>query len=162
MTYIKIIVLSHIFLKKHAQYDFMDENLVYIEFPRKLNYEEVRGMCRYIALKIPSADLNFNLERIERFGNKFLPTPKSMADLTERIITQRISGNISQREPFGMADFYLDSEFGEDNIVYTSLNFTLTPGTRLGELKSDSKEIMLEVRNILDEYFILNKIIRPK
>lgn len=133
----------------------MEEDITEIKFPRTLNYQEARDLCRYLALKMRGGvDLRISTYRSERFGDSFLEKKsENLDELIERIIHEELSGYMARRNPWGSASFSLRSDHDDEKIFYTGLSFSVTPGTRLGELKSDSVEIMQDTRGLIKEYF---------
>jgi len=133
------------------------KDITEIIFPRALNYQEVRDLCKYLALKLEGkVEVTLSTERYEIFGNCFSDKkPKKIEQLIEKIDNTSVKGFIKKRYPPKSADFYLERGFGEeDNEIYTRISFYVTPGYEPGELPAaDDPQIMKETREIVGEYF---------
>jgi len=132
------------------------KDITEIIFPKALNYQEVRELCKYLAFKLEGrAEVALSAERYEIFGNCFSDKkPERIEQLTKKIGNMNVKGSI-KRSLLKNADFSLERRFDEeDKEIYTRLYFNVTPGYEPGELNmSDDPQIMKETREIVEEYF---------
>lgn len=151
-------------MKQQAQI----EDVTTIIFPDQLWYDDVRELLKCLVYELKDTELILTTERNERFetriinerderraGESTIIKIRHGKEVIGRISGERLRGNIIRRNPYGSADFSIPSDFNRDSgrIVYTGIEFHVTPGYEPGELKSDDRTIMEDTKRVVMKYF---------
>ena len=107
----------------------------------------------------PLSNVSLNFSQNRHYGQRLIGETKRIYEKLDDVVMTRgdtkIAGTITSGLPsLKAASFSFRGNYDLLNRpVFTGIDFHVTPGTKLGELKSDSPEIMQNMRNYVRSYF---------
>ncbi len=144
----------------------LGDKITSIDFPRPIGEVEAEELIKYFVAQLDEEEgskyrVSLNFSQNRQYGSRSLGERKVYERLDDVVMRRgdtRIQGAISSTLPsYGAASFEFRSDYDRlDRTVFTGIDFHVTPGTQLGELKSDSPEIMQSMGKYVRSYFEIN------
>jgi len=142
----------------------LGDKITNIDFPRPIGEVEAEELIKYFVAQLDEEEgSNFNVSlnflQNRHYGQRLIGETKRRYEKLDDVIVTRgdtkITGTITSGLPSLKAvSFSFKANYDLlDRPVFTGIDFHVTPGTQLGELKSDSPEIMQNMRNYVRSYF---------
>lgn len=126
-------------------------NNLNIDFSRKLDYEGIKGLCRYLAFSLPET---CSVELISQngmiYGDRIEEhKPKRLEDVSQREYLRNLKAIITKGIPLIVAEAFFNED---DESIYSGMKILLAASDWDDLLKSE-KLFVKEIRESVSEYF---------
>ena|SRR3989338_228448 len=147
----------------------LGDKITSIDFPRPIGEVEAEELIKYLVAQLDEEEgsnfnVSLNFSQNRHYGQRLIGETKRIYEKLDDVVMTRgdtkIAGTITSGLPsLKAASFSFRGNYDLLNRpVFTGIDFHVTPGTKLGELKSDSPEIMQNMRKYVRSYLESNYV----
>lgn len=142
-----------------------EDRITRIDFPRPIGEAEADELIRYFVAQLDeigtnkrNLEISVDFSQNRHYGSRLLNEIKEyerLSDVSVRRGETRISGAVTSGLPsLEAASFEFRKAYDKfSRPVFIGIDFCVTPGCRLGELRGDSPEIMKNIGTYVLGYF---------